>query len=94
MSIDFDRAILLVKSVDISLFVAMLILALNSNKFWPLWFCGFHLLTVASHFSLEIGLPESIEFIFNFSQFWSIPAIGSAVLGTYLDRHSEVKPLM
>ena len=36
-------------AVDVSLFGLFLFIALRSQRFWPLWVAGFHLVTVAAH---------------------------------------------
>jgi hypothetical protein len=89
----FEKAVLYVKFIDLALFLTMVVLAMKSRKMWPLWFCGFHVLTLASHFSSYTGTSNTIEFIFNFSQFWSIPALGAAVVGIYLDRGNPAPEL-
>ena len=84
-----STAIGIVWVIDIALLLSMFWIALKSDKYWPIWFCGFHLITVASHFSSLVAASETLTIVFNFSQFWSIPAIGAAVIGTYLDRSSH-----
>lgn len=40
---------LLLASIDAALFVALLVIALTANRFWPLWIAAVQLLTLASH---------------------------------------------
>lgn len=61
--------------VDIALFALFLALALRSNRFWPLWVAGFHLVTVAAHAirALKFDLVPTAYAVA--AQFWSYPVL-------------------
>lgn len=64
-----------VLAVDVSLFTLFLIIALRSQRFWPLWIAGFHLVTVAAHAikAMKIDLiPTAYALAV---QFWSYPVL-------------------
>ena len=64
-----------VLAVDVSLFGLFLFIALRSQRFWPLWVAGFHLVTVAAHAikAMKIDLiPTAYALAV---QFWSYPVL-------------------
>ena len=64
-----------VMAVDVSLFGLFLFIALRSQRFWPLWVAGFHLVTVSAHAikAMKIDLiPTAYALAV---QFWSYPVL-------------------
>jgi hypothetical protein len=81
---------LLIAIVDGALLLAMISLALRSSRYWPTWFAGLHLATVATNLAIpvfpEFGLFRVI------AAFFGIPAILAMVIGIFLDRLAVEKP--
>lgn len=64
-----------VLAVDVGLFALFLAIALRSQRFWPLWVSGFHLVTVTAHAfrALKVDLlPAAYALAV---QFWSYPVL-------------------
>ena len=62
-------------TVDLLLFGVFLFIALRSQRFWPLWVAGFHLVTVSAHLirAMQIDLiPTTYSLAV---QFWSYPVL-------------------
>jgi hydrogenase/urease accessory protein HupE len=73
-------------------FVVLLIvgrLAFISQVHWPIWFCGFHSVSVASGFA-RFAIPTDVPTIYtNFAGFWAVPALIAVVVGVLLDRRAD-----
>jgi hypothetical protein len=76
--------------VDAGCFGGLAVLALRSNRYWPIWALGFQTITVATHLATIIApdiVPRAYQAI---AAFWSIPILGAMVTGTTLDwQHSQ-----
>lgn len=61
--------------VDAALFALFLAIALRSQRFWPLWVAGFHLVTVTAH-GLRAMKVDLIPTAYALAvQFWSYPVL-------------------
>lgn len=71
----YDQIEIGVLGVDIALFALFLAIALRSQRFWPLWVSGFHLVAVAAHLmrALKSDLIPSAYGVA--AQFWSYPVL-------------------
>lgn len=77
--------------IDIGLLLLVLGLALRLDVFWPMWFAGFQLITVASEFG-RIILPGPVAtFYGDLAGFWAVPALLSMAIGTVKDRQEGLK---
>lgn len=75
--------------VDITCLLALLLLAMNSNRHWPIWAMGFQIAAVISHIGTVLApgiLPKAYYALITF---WSIPILVVMVAGTTLDRSHE-----
>jgi hypothetical protein len=76
--------------VDTGCLVGLLVLALRSNRYWPIWALGFQTIAVATHLATIIApdiVPRAYQAI---AAFWSIPILAAMVTGTTLDwQHSQ-----
>jgi hypothetical protein len=64
--------------------------AMISQAHWPIWFCGFHAISVATGFA-RFAMPSEAPTIYtNFAGFWAIPALVAAVAGVLLDRRTDL----
>lgn len=82
-----DIQMVLILIIDAALLFAMVSLALRSTRYWPIWFAGFHLLTVTANVALVVfGEIDMLRLI---AAFFGTPAILSMVIGIFLDRLAE-----
>ena len=71
--------------VDVGLLAALLLLALRSAAFWPLWATGFQLCAVAVHIVALISpslLPAAYA---ETLALWAYPVLASLALGTWFE---------
>lgn len=69
--------------VDTMMFVAFLMLAVRSGRFWPLWMTGLQAVQVAGHAARLVD-PEMIPWAYAVAQgFWSYPMMAILALGTW-----------
>ena len=67
---------------------AVTVLALTSNRYWPMWFAGFCLVGLMTHVAAA-AMPEFAPKAYSLSQgFWAYPAIGAMALGTWSHRRT------
>jgi hypothetical protein len=77
-------------AVDAGCLLALLILALMSNRFWPIWALGFQIVAVATHLAtlyIPDVVPKSFQALLSF---WAIPILWVMVAGTHKDRQYEI----
>jgi len=76
-------------AIDGTLLIALGFIAYRSDRYWPLWLVGLHLLTVCAEIAALIdkkplaGAYEAVQ------AFWSIPALLVMALGVLLDRRAD-----
>lgn len=80
-----------VLGVDIALFMLFLAIALRSQRFWPLWVSGFHLVAVAAHLmrALKTDLIPSAYGVA--AQFWSYPVLLCIGIAVWRSRQRILK---
>lgn len=72
-----------VLAVDSAMLLALLVLALRAERFWPLWVMGLHLIGTAGHAVKVVDpnvIPKAYAFIL---AFWSYPMLLLLVAGTW-----------
>lgn len=75
--------------VDSGCLLALIALALNSNRFWPIWAMGFQTVAVATHIA-TIWIPDIVPKAYQaLLSFWSIPILWVMVAGTRKDHKYE-----
>jgi hypothetical protein len=76
--------------VDAGCFGGLTVLALISNRYWPIWALGFQAIAVATHLATIIA-PDIVPRAYQaMAAFWSIPILAVMVAGTTLDwQHSQ-----
>ncbi len=75
--------------VDVALLVALLLLALRSVAFWPLWATGFQLCAVAVHVVALVSpslLPAAYA---ETLALWAYPVLASLAIGTWLEAEAH-----
>ena len=77
-------------AVDAGCLLALLILALMSNRFGPIWALGFQTVAVATHLatlSIPDVVPKSFQALLSF---WAIPILWVMVAGTHKDLQDKL----
>ena len=76
-------------AVDGGCLVALIILAMNSSRFWPIWAMGFQTVAVATHMA-TLWIPDFVPTSYQaLLSFWAIPILWVMVVGTRKDRQYE-----
>ena len=77
-------------AVDVILFAGLLRVALRSDRWFPLWFVGFHLVAVASHLASILAPGFAPKLYFLLQSMWSVPMLLTLVIGVALDRQAGI----
>lgn len=80
---------LAILAIDGALLVAGLYFVARTQSFWPVWFCGFHLIGVATSSARWLFPNELPEIYGNLAGFWAIPALMTMVIAVIRDRQSQ-----
>jgi hypothetical protein len=84
-------AIPVVLVVDILLLMGAVYIALVTSRYWPLWFAGFHSISVACQLA-EVSVKSDLDWLYgNKAGFWAVPALGAAVIGICIDKRASVR---
>jgi len=76
-------------AVDTGCLLALVVLAMNSNRFWPIWALGFQTVAVATHMA-TMWIPDIVPVSYQaLLSFWAIPILWVMVTGTRKDRQYE-----
>ena len=62
---------------------------LKLDRYWPIWFAGFHSIAVASELSRLAFSGSVSEMYANLAGFWSVPALVAMAWGVSLDRAKQ-----
>lgn len=77
-------------AVDAGCLLALVMLALASNRLWPIWALGFQSVAVATHIA-TLSIPDVVPKSFHaLLSFWAIPILWVMVTGTHKDRQYEL----
>jgi hypothetical protein len=69
--------------VDVGMLLALSILALRAERFWPLWVTALQLIGAAGH-AIKLADPEGFPWTYAFAlAFWSYPMLLILALGTW-----------
>lgn len=72
-------------AIDAGCLLALALLAIHSNRFWPIWAVGFQTVAVATHLA-TIWVPDLLPKAYQaLLAFWSIPILWVMVAGTRKD---------
>lgn len=76
-------------AVDTGCLFALILLAMSSNRFWPIWALGFQTVAVATHIA-TMWIPDLVPASYQaLLSFWAIPILWVMVTGTRKDRQYE-----
>lgn len=79
-----------ITSLDVAIMVVVVLIAFRHNRYWPLWFAGFHSLTVASDLLLHLFPRAYSAYFIAFSGFWALPAMLAMATGTIKDHRAGI----
>lgn len=71
--------------IDVLLLVGLVVLALRSDRFWPMWAAGFQLVAVTVHVA---SIAEQGNYAWAYAVgliFWSYPVMIALMAGTWLE---------
>lgn len=77
-------------AVDLVLLVALVALALRSQRWFPIWFAGLHLLAIVSHAGSILAPGFAYKVYFLMQAFWAVPMLLSLAIGVALDRRAGI----
>jgi len=75
-------------SVDMLLLLALLVIAIRTNRFWPLWVFGFHLITISAHLASLFTHIVPARAYFVLATMWAVPKLLIVVAGIWTDRRA------
>ncbi len=77
--------------VDLAVLFAFLLLALRSDKYWPLWTTAFQVIGVATHLA-RLADPNIIPRAYSMAQgFWAYPMLAALAIGARADRIAAMR---
>lgn len=71
--------------IDVALLVGLLVIALRSDRFWPMWAAAFQMVAVTVHVA---SLTETGNFAWAYAVgliFWSYPVLIALMVGTWME---------
>ena len=74
-----------VLAIDVLLLVGLVVLALRSDRFWPMWAAAFQLVGTMVHIA---SMTETGDFAWAYAVgliFWSYPVLIALMVGTWLE---------
>ena len=81
----WDGTFYAIFAVDGACLLALVVLAIHSTRFWPIWAVGFQTVAVATHLA-TIWVPDLVPKAYQaLLAFWSIPILWVMVAGTRKD---------
>lgn len=75
--------------VDVAVFFGLLVLALRSDRFWPMWAAAFQLVGTMVHFA---SISQTGDFAWAYYValiFWTFPVFIALMAGTWLEGRSR-----
>jgi len=77
--------------VDVAVLLAFVVIALLSDRFWPLWVAGLQLTTSAAHFLKAID-PHLVPLAYGAAvRFWSYPILLILAMGVWRHQNRHVR---
>lgn len=72
-------------AVDASLFAFLLVLAMRSDRFWPMWAAGFQIVGTLIHVARFVDASIWPYAYATAEAFWAYPVLAALGLGTWLE---------
>ena len=79
-------------AVDLALLVGLYALSLRSQRYFPIWMTGFHLIAVTTHLSAVLAPDITPNLYRAMESLWAVPITLSMVFGVALDRRNGIAP--
>lgn len=79
----------LILAVDLALLCGLYLLTLQSQRYFPLWMTGFHLIAVSTHVGTLVAPGYAPEIYRALGSVWAIPMTMCMMWGIHLDRRYE-----
>lgn len=87
LSVRFSSVEMGIVFVDLLALIALLIVALFAERYWPLWVVALHIVGMAAH-GVRMVDPTIMRWAYGFAiAFWSYPMLLLIILGTW--RHQQ-----
>ncbi|WP_416908728.1 MAG: hypothetical protein ACMVO5_03705 [Polymorphobacter sp.] len=74
-----------VLGIDVALLTFLFIIALKSDRFWPLWAAGFHVVGTTIHLATFVEVDIWPPAYANAQGFWAWPVLAALFVGTLLE---------
>ena len=77
--------------IDLALLAGLLVLALRSDRFWPMWAAAFQLVGTMVHIA---SMTETGDFAWAYAVgliFWSYPVLIALMVGTWLEARYRLR---
>lgn len=71
--------------VDFGLLCGLYVISMRTNRYWPLWVTGFHLITITTHLAAAVAPSFAARVYFGMATLWAIPKLLVIVVGVTLD---------
>lgn len=72
--------------VDTWLLCGLCWVAMRTNRYWPLWVAGFHIITMTAHLAALISPSFTARVYFGLATMWAIPKLLVILIGVAQDR--------
>jgi hypothetical protein len=74
-----------VLGIDMALLALLVVIALKSDRFWPLWAAGFHVVGTTIHLATFVDADIWPPAYANAQAFWAWPVLVALLVGTLLE---------
>jgi hypothetical protein len=74
-----------VLGIDMGLLAFLVIIALKSDRFWPLWAAGFHVVGTTIHLATFVEVDIWPPAYANAQGFWAWPVLAALFIGTIVE---------
>jgi hypothetical protein len=71
--------------IDLALLVFLIVLALRSDRFWPLWAAGFQVVGTTIHLATFVEVDIWPPAYMTAQSFWAWPVLAALLAGTWLE---------
>lgn len=72
-------------TIDFALLAGLVVLALRSDRFWPIWASAFQLVGTSVHLASMAESGDFAKAYANALVFWFYPVVLTLMIGTYLE---------
>lgn len=76
--------------VDLGLMIGLYVFAMRSNRYWPLWVAGFHIITLTAHLATLATPTYGSRVYYGLATLWAVPKLLVIAIGVELDRRAGI----